>query len=67
LQRGVLKKWVSDNKKEERRRNSVIKGMDIPKEIEKGRERRRWVKEFIKERLGVHHNLSRINETVIIE
>jgi len=67
LQRNVLKKWVSDNEKEERRRNIVIKGMDIPKEIEKGRERRRWVKEFIKERLGVHHNLSRINKTVIIE
>lgn len=51
---GVLKKWVSDNEKEKKRRNIIIKGLDILKEIEKdGKERRRWVNEFIKERLRI--------------
>lgn len=49
---GVLKKWVLDNEKEKKRRNIIIKGLDILKEIEKdGKERRRWVNEFTKERL----------------
>ena len=49
----------SDNEKEERKKNIIIKGTDIPGggiEID-GKERGKWIKRFIKERLEVECSL----------
>lgn len=60
---------MSKNEKEERRKNIIIKGIEKPRGIEiDGRERERWIKEFIKERIGVECNIvfTRINGKVIV-
>jgi len=49
-----LKKWVNDKEREERRNNVIVRGVRIPKEIEKDKkEMREWAMSLIKEKIGV--------------
>jgi len=64
-----LRKWVNDKEREERRNNVIVRGMRIPKEIEKDKkETRKWAKSLIKEKIGVDCKAigCRESETVLV-
>jgi len=49
-----VRKMVTEKEREERKCNIIIRGLDIPEEIERERGRRKiWVKELIRNKVGV--------------
>lgn len=66
---GRLKRWVTEKDREERRKNIVIKGIKMPKDLEgdkKGCEK--WIEDLIKTKLGVDMKTERyrVSGTVIV-
>jgi len=60
-----LKKWLNDKEREVRRNNVIVRGIRIPKEIEKDRkEIREWTKSLIKEKIGVDCKVIGCRESV---
>lgn len=64
-----LKRWVTEKDREERRKNIVIQGIKMPKELEgdkKGGEK--WIEELIKTKLGVDMKTEgyRVSGTVVV-
>lgn len=67
---GRLKRWVIEKDREERRKNIVIKGIKMPKDLEgdkKGCEK--WIEDLIKTKLGVDMKTEgyRVSGTVIVK
>jgi len=63
----TLKRWIINIKREKRRLNFVIKGINIEVES-KGREKEQkkreiWIKEWIKEKLEVECNIVAVRES----
>jgi len=53
-----ISKWVTKKNREERRKNIIIKGIRIPKEVENDRRKKaEWVENLIKEKLCVDTNV----------
>lgn len=66
---GRLKRWVTEKDREERKKNIVIKGIKIPKDIEgdrKGSEK--WIEDWIKTKIGVDMKVEgyRVSGTVLV-
>lgn len=66
---GRLKRWVTEKDSEERRKNIMIKGIKMPKDLEgdkKGCEK--WIEDLIKTKLGVDMKTEeyRVSGTVIV-
>jgi len=64
-----LKKWVNEKEREERMNNVIVRGIRLPKEIEKDRKKiKEWAKSLIKEKIGVDCNVIGCREsgTVIV-
>ena len=66
----ILKRWVTNSGREEKRLNFVIKGIYVEEELkdrEKGQRRREeWVKEWVEEKLEVECNIVAARESVYV-
>lgn len=66
---GRLKRWVTEKDREERRKNIVIKGIKMPKDLEKDKKGcEKWIEDLIKTKLGVDMKTEgyRVSGTVIV-
>jgi len=53
-----IRRWVTEKDREERRKNIVLKGIRLPKEVEKDRKREtEWVERLIREKVEVDVNV----------
>lgn len=64
-----LKRWVTEKDREERRKNIVIEGIKMPKELEGDKKSgEKWIEELIKIKLGVDMKTKgyRVSGTVVV-
>jgi len=53
-----IRRWVTEKDREERRKNIILKGIRMPKEVEKDRRRgMEWVERMIREKVEVDVNV----------
>lgn len=66
---GRLKRWVTEKDREERRKNIVIKGIKMPKDLEGDKKScEKWIEDLIKTKLGVDMKTEgyRVSGTVVV-